>query len=125
MTYGGDNILKVNPEEIKHFFEICSDINNYPLVFHCSIGKDRTGCMAYLLEGLLGVEEEYLYKDYLFSNFAKINASCAVNDIDSRYGKTLKLVEGNSLSEKIYKYLNETTGISKDTLDKVISNLSI
>lgn len=42
---------------------------NYALYFHCRIGADRTGTLAYLLEGLLGVSEEDRYRDYELSSF--------------------------------------------------------
>ena len=42
---------------------------NYSLYFHCRIGADRTGTLAYLLEGLLGVSEEDRYRDYEMTVF--------------------------------------------------------
>ena len=43
--------------------------SNYSLYFHCRIGADRTGTLAYLLEGLLGVSEEDRYRDYEMTVF--------------------------------------------------------
>ena len=37
--------------------------------FHCRIGTDRTGTLAYILEGLLGVTEEDMLEDYELSYF--------------------------------------------------------
>ncbi|MBR5419038.1 InlB B-repeat-containing protein [Candidatus Saccharibacteria bacterium] len=34
------------------------------IYFHCSAGADRAGTTAYLLEGLLGVDDETRYQDY-------------------------------------------------------------
>lgn len=42
------------------------DVNIY---FHCRIGTDRTGTLAYILEGLLGVPEEDRIQDYELSFF--------------------------------------------------------
>lgn len=39
------------------------------LYFHCRIGTDRTGTVAYVLEGLLGVPEEDRIRDYELSFF--------------------------------------------------------
>lgn len=39
------------------------------LYFHCRIGTDRTGTIAYVLEGLLGVPEEERIRDYELSFF--------------------------------------------------------
>jgi protein-tyrosine phosphatase len=38
-----------------------------PIVFHCAAGKDRTGIVAALVLGLLGVAEEVIVADYLAS----------------------------------------------------------
>lgn len=37
---------------------------NYPILFHCTSGADRTGTFAFLLNGMLGVSVEDLYKDF-------------------------------------------------------------
>ena len=39
------------------------------IYFHCTIGTDRTGTIAYFLEGLLGVSEEDRIEDYELSYF--------------------------------------------------------
>ena len=44
-------------------------INGENIYFHCAIGTDRTGTMAYFLEGLLGVSEEDRQQDYELSYF--------------------------------------------------------
>ena len=38
------------------------------LLFHCTYGKDRTGCGAMLLLAALGVDEETILEDYLLTN---------------------------------------------------------
>lgn len=43
---------------------------NYPILMHCSGGRDRTGTVAFLLNGLLGVCEDDLSKDWETSAFA-------------------------------------------------------
>jgi protein-tyrosine phosphatase len=40
---------------------------NYPLVFHCAAGKDRTGVLAALVLDLLGVDTEVIVADYLIT----------------------------------------------------------
>ena len=46
-----------------------SIVNDENVFFHCTIGSDRTGTMAYFLEGLLGVSEEDRVQDYELSFF--------------------------------------------------------
>ena len=38
------------------------------LLFHCSQGKDRTGCAAMLILSALGVDEDTIMKDFLLTN---------------------------------------------------------
>ena len=107
-------------EHIREIFEILADEENYPVCFHCSIGTDRTGKLAFLINALLGVREEYLYTDYLFSNFGKIGSSRAVSDISSTYVQTVQRCPGDTLSEKTYYYL-EQLGIPAEHLDALIT----
>lgn len=46
--------------------DIMTDVadNNKSIYFHCRVGADRTGTIAYLLEGLLGVPNEERYEEY-------------------------------------------------------------
>ena len=43
--------------------------DDYAMYFHCRIGADRTGTLAYILEGLLGVPTEYRHQDYELTTF--------------------------------------------------------
>lgn len=49
------------------FFGALADESSYPLLFHCSAGKDRTGILAALLLELLGASREVIEEDYLQS----------------------------------------------------------
>ena len=135
MAYGGNNILTFkgtlsgdsyeydNPRMIRNFFAILADENNYPINYHCSIGKDRTGCLSYLIEGLLGFNQEMMYRDYMFTNFANAGM-CKMSDVTSRYGKTLDEYEqGTELQEKVYYYLNQEIGVTTAELDHIIEIL--
>lgn len=116
LTSGG-NIITLNKDLYPSLFKILADETNYPLYFHCSIGTDRTGCLAFLINGLLGVEKEYLYKDYLFSNFGNIGSNRTKSAIDT-YIKTVDAANGNTLSQKIYNYL-VNIGVDKADLDSI------
>ena len=85
---------------------------NYPIIFHCSMGRDRTGTTAFLILGLLGVEEETLRQEYYASFFSQqgafsesefplliINMNRLVNGFDSFGDKD------DTLQEKIHAYL--------------------
>ncbi len=50
--------------------EVMQDvIDGKNIYFHCRIGTDRTGTLAYILEGLLGVNQEEMLEDYELSYF--------------------------------------------------------
>ena len=102
-TAGMDN--EINNDSLRKVFSILGDKNNYPTFFHCAIGTDRTGYIAWLINSCLGVEEEYLWRDYLFSNFGNIGGSRSKGNIEDGYVKTIKNCEGNTLKEKATNYL--------------------
>ncbi len=47
--------------------EVIAEPENHPLVFHCAIGKDRTGILAAVLLSVLGVRDEDIIEDYSLS----------------------------------------------------------
>ena len=47
--------------------EVIAEPKNYPLVFYCAMGKDRTGILAAILLSLLGVSNEDIIEDYVLS----------------------------------------------------------
>ncbi len=51
---------------------LLADPANLPAVFHCSVGKDRTGVLAAVVLGLLGVPEELIVDDYALSADAMV-----------------------------------------------------
>ncbi len=116
------NILLLNKDIIKDFFNILSIESNYPIVFHCSIGTDRTGAMAFLLGALLGMSEEDLYRDYLFSNFGLIHSMRTTSAIKD-YIATLNRNSGETLKDKAFNYLL-SLGVSEDNLNSIIRILS-
>ena len=59
-------------ESFRKIFTLLADENAYPVYFHCLIGQDRTGSLAFLILGLLGVEYDDLVRDYELSAFSKI-----------------------------------------------------
>lgn len=52
--------------------ELLADPANLPAVFHCSVGKDRTGVLAALVLGFLGVADEVIVEDYVLSSAAMV-----------------------------------------------------
>ena len=49
------------------FFDLLLDNKEGAVLWHCTMGKDRCGTGAMLLEALLGVPEELILADYLYT----------------------------------------------------------
>lgn len=140
LYYGGQNILTYknseynNPETIKIIFTMLADGSKYPCDIHCVRGTDRTGCISYLLKGLLGFDEEALYRDYLFSNFYNIGSPVKLENIyysinpnaTTKYVNVIHQTEGETLKDKIYNYLSsDKIGVATENLDRIINNLKV
>ncbi|MDR0413791.1 MAG: tyrosine-protein phosphatase [Prevotellaceae bacterium] len=54
--------------QYKAFFAILLKPESYPLVFHCTAGKDRTGFAAAMLLSALGMSWDAVMDDYLLTN---------------------------------------------------------
>ena len=60
--------VTIHAHQFKAFFDVLLDESNYPILYHCTAGKDRTGFATYLLLSLLGVDEAVIIEDYLLTN---------------------------------------------------------
>ena len=47
--------------------DIIAKTENHPLVFHCAVGKDRTGILSAMLMSILGVADKDIMEDYSLS----------------------------------------------------------
>ncbi len=64
-----------NQENIKNAVKIFADKDNYPIYMHCTLGRDRTGTLAFILGALLGMDKEQLFMDYDMSCFSIMGTS--------------------------------------------------
>ncbi|MBO5332870.1 MAG: tyrosine-protein phosphatase [Clostridia bacterium] len=118
-----NDILNDNKEQIINFFETLANEDNYPMIIHCSVGCDRTGMLVFMVNALLGVSEEDLIRDYMFSNFANVDNKRKVETLKSTaYYQAITSAEGDTLSEKAYNCLS-AFGVPTEYLDAVISIL--
>ena len=56
-------------KQFAQVFRVFLDPANYPIDFHCIAGQDRTGAVAFILNALLGVEEDQLWLDWEVTAF--------------------------------------------------------
>lgn len=104
-------VMTENNSSMAEFFNTLARASNYPLAFHCSAGKDRTGVTAALLLELLGTPRPVIYADFLYSrhNHMEVNADDLAEVfaiIDEQYNGSVR------------QYL-EAIGVRKSKLDRI------
>jgi len=84
--------------------------------YHCAIGRDRTGTVSLLLEGILGVPKNRALEDFELSYLYKPASSISKNGkaINSEY-KTVSKAGGNNDQEKFINwYLSKSSNLTED-----------
>jgi len=122
---------------VKKFFTTLADEKNYPVYFHCAQGKDRTGFIGYVLEGLLGMKKEDMCRDFVTSNFSNVSTVSLdyfLNKTNpkgegSRYDygayfdgykvADMDQLTGSTMQERVSQYLL-SCGLTQQQLDKII-----
>ncbi len=115
--------LQYNPKEIVKAFEILGDESNYPIAIHCSIGTDRTGMMAFVINGLLGASYEQLNYEYMFSNLGNIGRGRNTWDLFLYRANHINKCAGDTFAEKTYNYLLKI-GVKAEHIDTVIKMMT-
>lgn len=90
-------------------FEILADAGNYPVLYHCRAGTDRTGVMSALLLSLLGVDRETIVKDFRLSELV---------NLPGRRTAMTRLLDEIEAKGGIEEYL-ESIGVTKQMQEKV------
>ena len=132
---GYTTLLQNDGAKVKQCFDYIATCvkNNKPVYFHCSLGRDRTGTLAMILLGVLGVNEGDISKEYELTQFApyewatsggettkmtrKADYKGAANYIWSKY-----VAEGETFQQGMEKYLL-SVGVSQATIDDFRSRM--
>lgn len=102
-----------------NFIVDCLKAGN-PVYFHCVWGINRTGYLALLLEGLLGVDYSDIVKDYELTSFYNHGEKKDIIDpvLDYIYG-----LDGATLQDKFYYYFVNKLGVSKDNISYFLNEM--
>ena len=107
-------------EPIKGVLQAMAKEENYPIIYHCAVGTDRTGFLSMLILGLLGVSQENILRDYVFSSFAGIGTMRDDSNLASTIRKAIEPYEGETLSEKIHNFMLDI-GLTEEEISSIIT----
>ena len=110
-----DNAVR-GKEPFAKIFRVFLNEGNYPILMHCSGGRDRTGTLAFLLNGLLGVSEDDLCRDWEASIFSDAGVNFTSDRI-VRLIDYLKTFPGQTLKDRVEAYVR-SCGITDDEIGK-------
>lgn len=111
-------------DAVRRDLELIADAANLPLLFHCSSGRDRTGTLAFLVNGLLGVSAEDLARDW--ETTALWNAERDWFNPSVSYAQLLAVMDrypGDTLNVRIESYVR-STGFSDADLARLRAQLT-
>lgn len=108
--YRGMAVSETSKKQMKKVLKIIMNNKNYCTLFHCTVGKDRTGVIALLLLTMLDVSEEEIYKDYLYTN--------VVNSKEAEELKEMMLAKTHN--EEFATEIMETHLAKEEYLDSII-----
>ncbi len=115
-AYGGMSEERAR-DSFKKVFKVFLDEANYPIDFHCIAGADRTGAVGFILNGLLGVCEEELYRDWEFTAFCTSNLNFTQKDRFDHLVKVFDKYPGDTVNARIEAYVL-SLGFTKDDIAK-------
>ncbi|KAF1845880.1 uncharacterized protein K460DRAFT_386286 [Cucurbitaria berberidis CBS 394.84] len=112
--------LDVCTREMKQVFDVLADEVNWPVLVHCTQGKDRTGLVVMLVLFLLGVDQEVIEKDYVLSE----------SELAPEKEQRMKEIGSIGLSEQfavcpldvvtsVHSHLQEKYGGTEEYLEKI------
>ena len=130
---GYSQMLKNDKEKTRQCVQFIMDCvdKNKPVYFHCSLGRDRTGTLAMLTLGILGVPEGDISQEYELTQFAPHGYATS----DGEKTKMTRLADYDSAANVIWGYAGDGSfqdgvnayfleiGISQADIDKFKKNM--
>ena len=88
-------------------------------LFHCAVGKDRTGVIAMLLLKLAGVSDADIIADYAVTDIYMREAYSAQQSVFSQADIPAYILRSRPISmERVLRHLHETYGTAQEYLQK-------
>lgn len=115
----GEIFRAAGAARVRDIFRDLADPEHYPMYFHCTYGTDRSGTIIFLLQGLLGMSEEDMIREYLLTAFS----NPALADVDNMdiVIEGMQNYVGETLQEKIETYFIEVVGLTSEEIESIRS----
>ena len=99
--------------------KLFAEKGNYPIYFHCAGGVDRTGEITFLLQMLLGLDEEDAYLEYEMSSLSYFPRPRTIQYFQDWLAGIAKFAEPtDSMAVKVEKYL-KAIGVTDEDIQKI------
>ena len=110
---------------------VFADPANYPIIFHCAVGRDRTGTLAMVLQALAGASVDYIIHEYFTSMWSVTGAySKSITDLNLalvnstlnqliEYGDDLYTGVVNYLKVREDKITHELVGLTDEEINSI------
>ena len=98
-----------NYETTRQTIAAFADPANYPMNFHCAVGRDRTGTTSFLILGLLGVDEETLIREHYVSFLSEQGS----NDVDEPDEFNSHIANIHGLIDGLARYSSVSTPLQE------------
>lgn len=107
------SMLTERKKEIQQLFTLLSDEKNYPLMLHCTSGKDRTGFLSALIQLAAGVPVHIVLSEYMRSN----------EGVQMLVKRQERFVRMMSLYRVSKKQIQPLLGVQQDYLEDVLNEM--
>lgn len=116
-----------NGSRVAEEFRVFTEEENYPVFFHCAVGRDRTGCLSMILLAVCGVSEKDILLDYELTALSEAGYSDknSISVCMPLFLQTLDFIKSysdKSLKENAEKFLLDR-GVTAEEITSVKNKL--
>lgn len=100
--------------------------DNFPVYVHCSLGRDRTGTLCFLINALLGVSKLDIYRDYELSLMSRVRGDNPKYMVDSAFTALYNYIDryqrNKTLQENAEAFML-SIGITEAEIEAIKTNM--